>query len=752
MRIPLRTLVGLLVPAAVTAQGTIIPGPCPASPPPCRDGRCVEVPIRPCPPGNPVVLVASAVRADLDDRVVRYEVNEVFVNRGPGLGEADFIFPLPPGAAFEDLRLSIDGELVAGETMNASDARRVYEDIVRRRRDPALVEWMGSAMLRAHIFPLNPGEEKRVVVRFQAVAPREGDAVRIDYARGTVPPGRATPPVMRAGDDEPGDSFILTYPTADGFGAPYSPTHVLRFSDRAGRRTVRASGESREVTILLPLRRTDRAALSVLAHRPDPDSGGFALITVTPPPATARAIPRDLTFVVDVSGSMRGQKLDQAKAAGRRLLASLHPGDRFRLVDFSTDVREFRDGFVAATPENLRAATAYLDGLVAEGSTNISGALDAALDGGTVRGHLPLVVFVTDGEPTVGERNADAIAALAARRRGESRVFTVGVGTGVNAALVEQLAVEGHGTAHFVRNDESVERAISLLASRLSMPVLTEVRIAARGVRLRQAQPAFPVDIFAGQDLVVLARYDGSGVARVTVEGRGAAGPVTWSTTASFPVRERANAFIPRLWAAQRLGWLAAEKRKAGATPELDAEIASLGARYGIPTEFSSYLVLEPGARDIARRGDVLTASAGVPMPGALKAAANGGNQSAGPPAAEARFESARQAAARRDTRSLADLDAASLPAGTRLVGNRRFRERNGVWTDLGYTDSVRVVNVKAYSPLYFELADRLPGMRDILALGDAILACGRTVAIEVGTTGLERMSEGELAVLQLAW
>ena len=215
------------------------------------------------------------------------------------------------------------------------------------------------------------------------------------------------------------------------------------------------------------------------------------------------------------------------------------------------------------------------------------------------------MVFVTDGEPTVGERNPDAIAALAARQRGDARVFAVGVSADVNATLIEQLAVEGHGTAHFVRDSESVERTVSLLARRLSTPVLTNVRLRVDGVRLSQVLPAGALDVFAGQDLVVLARYNGDGRATVLLEGESADGPVTWSTQASFPAQSRENPFVARLWAAQRVGWLAAEKRKRGSSTEMDAEIRSLGERYGIPTEFSSYLVVEPGMQVAANNGRV---------------------------------------------------------------------------------------------------------------------------------------------------
>ncbi|MGH7616790.1 MAG: VIT domain-containing protein, partial [Gemmatimonadaceae bacterium] len=203
----------LFVPVHLFAQGWIVPRPCGLG------ARMDErVPIRDCRPN--IVRTRSDVRVELVGRVLEYEVEERFVNRGGTIGEADYLFPLPNNAAFQDLKLSINGELVAGETMNADTARRIYENIVRTQRDPALVEWMGHGLLRARIFPLNPGEEKRVVVRFQSVAPREGDALRIDYFRGA---GQNESVAHDAG----ATSFELAFHPSNDLGAPYSPTHSL---------------------------------------------------------------------------------------------------------------------------------------------------------------------------------------------------------------------------------------------------------------------------------------------------------------------------------------------------------------------------------------------------------------------------------------------------------------------------------------------------------------------------------------------
>ena len=754
--IPLTLLIALaLAPAPLLAQGTILPRPC--------------LPMRPCPP-RPIGVVertASHVRVTLQDRVLRYEVEERFVNRGGTIAEADYVFPLPNNAAFEDLKLSINGELVSGETMDAGRARGIYEEIVRRMRDPALVEWMDHGMLRARIFPINPGEEKRVVVRFQAVAPREGDALRIDYRRGTDPASRPMRimPVddVRSSDDtrdarrsdmDERETFTLTLPTTSVYGTPYSPTHRLVRRERDGRLTLEAEGSTRDVTVLVPLRSTSQPAISLLANSNGRDER-FALITLTPPARTGRGTPRDVTFVLDVSGSMSGRKLAQAKAAGHQLLGTLSPRDRFRLIDFSTDVRTFRDAFVQATPENLRAANDYLDGLQAQGSTNIAGALDEALAPRANDERLSLVLMLTDGAPTVGETRPEAIASSAAAKRGDARVFTFGVGADVNAMLVERLAIEGRGTASFVRPEEDVERAVSVVASRLTDPLVTDLRVRVEGtggnrVRLDRLIPAVGVDLFAGEDLVLLARYDGDGEATLRFTGRSANGPVEWTQRVRFPERERDNVFIPRLWATQRLGWLAAEKRRIGGSREIDDEIRALGERYAIPTEFTSYLVQEPGM--VAQsRADGLTRREMAPS---LMSKGVGGGASA-PASRMDSFDAAKVASEQRAARSLEDANASAKTSNSSLsrrIGDRVMVLVDSVWTDARHSSDRKTVKVRAYSEAWFTLARELPGLSDLLALGDRVIVDGKSVAIEVAENGAEKLDAAQVAVIRSQW
>ena len=762
MRAPALLLLKLAFPAALLAQGWIIPRQPDVPPPVCFD-RCVAP--------RPVALerTSSNVRATLADHVLRYEVEETFRNRGGTVQEADYMYPLPAGAAFQELQLSINGQLVSGEIMDAGRARQTYEEIVRRQRDPALVEWMGYGLLRARIFPINPGEEKRVLLRFQVIAPREGDAIRVDYQRGSGHTFVAT-----GSHDTRESSFTLRYPRSGRCNA-YSPTQELQSRSSGSECTIDVGGEGAAVTVLIPAPRSDRAAISMLANA-DGSDDGFALITLTPPSAPAATVPRDITFVLDVSGSMSGRKMEQARAAGRQLLGTLTSNDRFRMIDFSSDVRTFRDDFVSATPANLEAARHYLDQLQANGGTNIDGALDRALSQPRYRegddddytgahnhqivARMSLVLFVTDGEPTVGERNPAAIAAHAARLRGSQRVFTFGLGADVNAQLIEQLALEGHGTAQFVRPDEDVERAVGVVASRLTSPIASDLRVSVqcRGdgqcARLVHALPDGPVDLFAGQDLVLLTRYTGSGPARLLFDGRSATGPVHWETSLNFPEHDRDNAFVPRLWATRRIGWLSAARRQNGASPEVDDELRTLGERYGIPTELTSYLVQEPQMVMNQQRG-------GMAMPASAPAE---------------RFEAARKSTEQRDAQSVGAMDkplalqqlvitgeglsTSSEKLGVvvdrvdaaKRAGDHLFAHRGNRWTDVGFKEGTKVVKIKAFSPAYFAVLDAIPELRAAFAVGDSVLVAGKHVSIEVGSDGAEQLGDAELRSLKEQW
>jgi Ca-activated chloride channel family protein len=667
----------------------------------------IERPVGPVNPNFGLIRVGSQVRTTIDGRVARVEVEEQFRNTGSGLAEGTYLYPLPGEAVFSGFSLWMGERELRGETMNADQARGIYEEIVRKRRDPALLTLAGHGLIRAQVFPIQPGETRKVVLRYTQVLERAGDALRIRYAIGQR--GRSTQGGAGDRGDNASDSFSwrLAVPGADAYGT---------------------------------LRR-NLVGTSLVTHAPGGEDGYFMLLLAPPPADNANVMPRDLTLVVDISGSMSGDKMDQARAALMQALGTLRSTDRFRVIAFSSAVRQFRTGYSAATETNLGAAREFVQNLVADGGTNIAGALDAALTNDVSPERLSLVIFLTDGLPSVGEQAPDRIAAEAASHVGNRRLFTFGVGADVNTYLLDRLAVEGRGSAAYVAPNANVETAVGGLLTKVQHPALVNLHVVSSPVNLVDYSPASLPDLFYGEELVVFGRYRGQGSGVVTIEGERNGRHERFTAEASFPSTEPANDFVPKLWASRRIGELTRQARIEGATPERINQIRDLGLRYGILTEYTSYLVQEPGmaGRPIQLQ-DAGPLSAPVPP-----------SAQTGAKAFRRADESARMsavsnlAAADQLAEEKLSVDGVGQPAELRRVGGRLFKEKEGVWTDAQHLDSLRVLTVQPYSPAYFALAKALPELTRYLSAGDKVLVAGKRVSIKVAPEGVTSLAGAEV-------
>lgn len=689
----------------------------------------VAPPRVPTQPAPSIVRVGSEVRTTIEGRIVRVEVEERFRNNGGGLAEGSYLYPLPGEAVFQNFSLWMGEQELKGEMMNAEQARGIYEEIVRRQRDPALLTLAGHGLVRAQVFPIQPGETRKVVLRYTQLLERSGDALRIRYALGA-----------RGGS---AGTWRLTVPDEAAYGTPYSPSHALTTRREGGRLELTIdTRDGGDIDLLLPLRR-GLVGTTVLTNAPGGEDGYAMLLLAPPANEEGAVVPRDLSFVVDVSGSMSGQKLDQAKAALRQAIGTLRPEDRFRLVAFSSGVRNFRDGWAPVTPETLRDARTFIDALEADGGTNISGALDAVLGASVAEGRLPIILFLTDGVPSVGEQQPDRIAALAAGRIGRARVFTIGVGHDVNTYLLERLAKEGRGSVEYVAPDASVEVAVGNLVGKLRRPALVNLRIVESPVRFLELSPAQLPDLFFGEELVIFARYHGEGRGAVVIEGERNGRRERFTTEATFPAVASGNEFIPKLWASRRIGDLTRQIRIEGASDDLIREVRELGLRHGVLTEYTSYLVQEPGA--VATRRDP-----SMPMPTRNMAPASAPAAQTGQVAFDRARESGRmsQASTLSEAETAADEKFKAIGGSggeLKRAGGRMFSLTGGVWTDVNQSDSLRVLMVAPYSAAYFAVTRALPELAASLTVGDTVLVAGRRASLKVAAGGREKLSDMEL-------
>jgi len=688
-------------------------------------------PIRPIPqnPNGRIERLRSAVQVSVTGRVARVTVEEWFRNNGPVMDEGMYHFPLPGEAVFSSYSLWQGDQELRGEAMDAAQARAIYEAIVRQKRDPALIELAGQGLIRARVFPIAPGETRKITLKYTQLLDRAGDAWRFRYLGDR---NRQSAP----------RSFRLEVDSAARFGDPYSPTHQVQVTRRDDRLevTLGDGAAAGDFELLLPLAR-GLVGLSLIPHHPVGEDGYFMLLLAPGAAADAPggALRRDLVAVIDISGSMSGAKIEQAKAALIQLLGSLRTNDRFRLVAFSGGVRRYAEGWTDATTEGRRDAATWIRSLEAEGGTNIAGALTEAFAVSPAEQSLGVVVFLTDGQASTGETDPERIAERAEQGRGRFRVFSFGIGDDVNTYVLDRLTERARGTTEYIRPGENIEGAVGSLAAKIASPVLTDVTISAgAGVELYDLQPGSMPDLFAGDEMVVLGRYRGAGSTEQSVTVRGRRNGRQEEFTTTFTDRDNNDArYVEQLWAARKAGALSKEIRLRGQTRELMDALKQLALRYGILTEYTSYLVQEP---TIALRGAaesrLMRAPATAPADQAGAASVNRAAQE----------RSMAEAVVVVDSASFDELRRAHSGINpTQRVGGRLFIMRDGTWTDLGHGDSLRVVTIAPYSDAYFALLKALPDLRDAATLEPAVLVAGRRASIKIGEGGKTSWLPGEL-------
>jgi Ca-activated chloride channel family protein len=549
----------------------------------------------------PLAMVNHRVHIAIEDQVALTKVEQTFRNHTDRQLEATYVFPVPKGASVNKFTMSVNGKEVAGELVEADRARQIYTEIVRRTQDPGLLEYMGNNLLRMRVFPIPPKADQKVTVSYTAIAAR--DAGLVEYIYPLKIDGKAT----RTLEEFAIQATIKSqYPIQN----IYSPTHAIsvqRPNDREAAVTFdRNQGLLDKDFQLFYATGDQEIGFTLLTHRPISGERGYFLLLLTPRVELSQEhyLARDMMFVLDTSGSMRGTKMDQAKRALKYCLENLNPKDHFGLINFATTVNRYSTGLVDSTQDQVEQAKKWVDRLEATGGTAINDALAAAL---ALRSNDPsrtfTLVFFTDGMPTVGETNADKILKnVSAKNTANTRIFTFGVGDDVNATFLDQLADSSRAVSTYVRPAEDIEAKVSSLYSKISHPVLANLKLATGSdVPLDEVYPPQLPDLFHGGQLVVLGRYTGQGPAAVTLSGTVGKDARDFVYEVRFPDRtNEERSFVEHLWGRRKVGYLLDQIRANGEKKELVDEVVALAKKYGIATPYTSYLIVPDGPMPVA--------------------------------------------------------------------------------------------------------------------------------------------------------
>jgi Ca-activated chloride channel family protein len=519
----------------------------------------------------------------------------------------------------------------------------------------------------------------------------------------------------------------------------YSPSHPVDVVREGPHRAV-VSYEARDVRpdrdfdLYYSLSQED-IAVNVLSYKSH-DEDGFFLLLVSPPleAESNTVVAKDVVLVLDTSGSMDGEKLEQAKTAADFVLDHLGKDDRFNIVAFSSATRLFSGQ--SEPIDKIDDGHAFIRRLVAQGSTDINRALLEALAG--VDPSRPTVlIFLTDGLPTVGETDPDRIAAnITANAPKSVRLFAFGVGYDVDTMLLDQLSSGQRGVSAYVTPGQKIDEAVSAFYAKVSAPVLVDVELDVEGVTVEDMVPYPLPDLFAGTQLVVAGRYPQGGRAQLVLSGSVNGEPRTYRYHDQTFADRGGNEFIPRLWAQRKIGHLLAQIRLHGANDELVKEIVALSTRYGIVTPYTSFLVEEPqmALSDAGRRqlSDALQAPAagGPGLGGAMQ----------GAPALAPEARSGAKAVERAvDEQELAGANQAAAPVADQVkqVADKTFLFHEGVWVDTTFdTDKMRAEAVAFGGDRYFQLLTQYPELGRYLALAERVTVVLAGKAYAIGPEG----------------
>jgi Ca-activated chloride channel family protein len=794
MRRTLVALAGLLVCAGVSqAHGLLIP-------------EDTKVP--------PLAMLSHKVQIKIEDQVCLTRVEQTFRNHTDRALEVSYVFPVPKGASVDKFTMWVEGVETKGEVVEAAKAREVYTAIVRRTQDPGLLEYLGNNLLRMRVFPVAAKSDQRVALEFKSVARQDADAVEYVYPLKTD--GKATATLETF-------SIQATIKSQHGVQNVYSPTHAItlkRTNDKEVAVTFDRNQGLLDKDFQLFYATGDKdVGLTALTHRPIADKDGYFTMLITPKVEipSQYQVPRDVVLVLDTSGSMRGPKMDQARKALKYCLANLAKTDRFALINFATTVNRYQDGLLEASPDQLTQARKWVDKLEATGGTAINDALKSALDyKDKEEGRTFTVVFFTDGEPTIGETNVDKILKnVMGRNTSSTRIFTFGVGDDVNASFLDRLSEQTRAVSTYVRPAEDIEAKVSGLYSKISNPVLANLKLSAtNGISFSEVYPAELPDLFHGGQLVVMGRYAGKGASAIKLTGQVGKESKEFVYELTFPEKTGDERdFVEQLWARRKVGYLLDQIRANGENKELVSEVVALAKRYGITTPYTSYLIVPDGAVPVASAagrpgGAPVPTTAPVPAPGLVpggpggvqlpvvefakrnqekpgdleknrgiyadrdlgKGDGKGGGDKVLGEAKEKKdnYDLALDALRRREQNAVqagklgVDLSVQiqNMRHQTRLdqtavrqVNGRNCLEIGGVWIDEGFDAKMPTLTVKAQSDAYFKLLQKEPKMKDVFRLGNYLVwvAPNGTALVIDTAQGKESLSDEEVDKLFVA-
>lgn len=554
------------------------------------DGFIVIPRPHPLPNPFPLEVVYHNVDVKIDGQSAVTTIDQSFYNPSNFQLEGYYIFPVPKGALINNFTMVINGKETKAELLDSDKARKIYEDIVRQMRDPALLEYSEQNIFKLRIFPIEPRSEKKISISYTQLLESDNNLFEYIYPLNTEK--FSAKPLINV-------SVKIDLKSNEQIKNIYCPTHevdVVNKSDNHSIISYEAENTKPDTDFKLYFSKNQSlVGLSLLTYKSGNKDGYFMLSASPSIQINKNNIEsKDITFILDVSGSMSGEKIEQAKKALLYCVNNLNAGDHFNIIRFSTEAYSLFKSLEKADKHNINQAKSFINDLQAIGGTNIEEAFNLAFKNYKESERPHFVVFLTDGKPTIGEMNDDnLIKRILNSNKTNSRIFTFGIGNEINTHLLDKLTDATKAWRSYVSDEEDIEIKVSNFYDKIQSPVLSNLKLDFENVEVYQSYPKDLPDLFKGSNLLVFGRFKGSGNVKVILTGKLNGQRKEFSLNKKLLNNDDEYNFIPPLWASRRIGHLLDLIRLNGENKELIDEVTSLAREHGIITPYTSYLIME---------------------------------------------------------------------------------------------------------------------------------------------------------------
>ena len=660
------------------------------------------------------VMNTHNVHIKVENGIATVTIEEEFENTSKRLLEAVYLFPIPSSAVISDFTMKIGDQVLKGEVLPADQAREIYQEIVAKMKDPALLEYVGTQLIRMSIYPFEPGEKRQFLIQYSQPLEISSNSYSMIY-----------PLKIDSFLSAPIGTVSIRVSVPFQIAEVYSPTHPFKeMIGATGRDYIFNATDfmpGSDVALVLTSSE-DEIPSSLATHWDDAMNEGYFLLTIIPRLKEETIIPKDVVFVLDISGSMYGEKIEQAKRALEQVLQMLRSGDRFAIVTFDGQVHNLTGGLLDASERAVWIEN--VSRIQADGMTNIYDALQTSIDmfSKDDQGRFKVLLFLTDGAPTEGITDTGKIindATLEARAR-NVHLFSFGVGTGVVAELLDRLVQENAGRVSYIVEGENIEGKVTDLYRTIETPALENVTISIEGSEVAKVLPTGPHSLFSGQALRLSGIYFEEGDLKVIVEGT--RGGERYRYEYLFKVSKKPDSpFIAKIWAQKRIAHLANFYRydsslSEAAKEEVKQEIIALSKKFNIINEFTSYLIA-PERVQTSTMGD-RGGFSGAPAVDAVMAA-----------------------------KSVAEMEQDQFVEGGasdyKFVDSVGFALEEEIWIqDDEKVKTLEPICLVAYSEAYFEFAGRSKWVEKVFALGEKVKFIFNGILFEISDEGIESVEE----------